>query len=134
MSLRRNDGQIHSLHFCSTILRHISVAWDDVYGGVFSGLKHVDDNIWNMGKPLYNHAESLIGLLAIIEHTGNSKAIEWFSKIYDFTIRNYVQKDRGYILWQDNGDRQVTLQEHGARAENFITHVILRSTCMLLTG
>lgn len=26
--------------------RHIAVAWDDVYGGVFRNLQHVDRNVW----------------------------------------------------------------------------------------
>jgi len=101
------------------IRRHITVAWDDVYGGIFSGLSHVDTNTWNLGKPLYNHAESLIGLLAIIEHTGAQWAQDLFSKVYSFTIEKYVQKDKGYTLWQDGGDRKVTLREHSTRAENF---------------
>ena len=101
------------------IMRHIRVAWDDVYEGILSGLSHVDNNTWDLGKPLYNQAESLIALLAIIEHTGNRQAIELFSEIYMFTIKNYVQKDRGFTLWQDGGDRWVTFREHGARAENF---------------
>ena len=99
--------------------RHITVAWDDVYGGVFGGLDHVDNNIWNLGKPLYNHGESLIGLLAAIEHTGDREAVGLFSKIYAFAIEHYMQKDRGFALWQDGGDRFVTFRQHETRAENF---------------
>ena len=101
------------------IRRHITVAWDDVYGGIFSGLTHVDKNTGNLSKPLYNQAESLIGLLTVIEHTGDRWAQELFSKIYAFTIQKYVQKEQGYLLWQDSGDRKVTLREHATRAENF---------------
>ena len=87
--------------------------------GILSGLSHVDNNTWSLSKPLYNQAESLIALLAIIENTGNKEAIKLFSEVYTLTIKNYVQKDRGFTLWQDRGDRWVTFREHGTRAENF---------------
>ena len=64
---------------------------DDVYGGIFSGLSLVDANTWNLVKPLYNHAESLIVLLAIIEHTSTQWAQDLFSQVYAFTIEKYVQ-------------------------------------------
>ena len=99
--------------------RHIVIGWDDVYGGVASALTNVDDNTWNMTKPLHNDVEALVGLLSMIEHTGDPGAVELFSRIYEFTIEKRLLKKYGYPLWQHEGDRKVTYQPHTQRAEHF---------------
>jgi N-acylglucosamine 2-epimerase len=101
------------------IVHHVEVGWDYVYGGVCSGINNVEKNTWNMTKPLHNQAESLIGLLAIIEHTGDPRAQELFAQIYSFTTEKYVLKKYGYPLWQHDADRKVTFQPHSTRAEHF---------------
>ena len=101
------------------IVHHVEVGWDYVYGGVCSAITNVEKNTWNMTKPLHNQAESLIGLLSIIEHTGDPRAQELFSQIYSFTVQKYVLKKYGFPLWQHDADRKVTYQSHTTRAENF---------------
>jgi len=101
------------------LLRHIAVGWDDVYGGTASLLTHVDNNTWNMTKPLHCDVEALVGLLMLIEHTGDPRAVDSFARIYDFTIDKRVLKKHGYPLWQHEGDRKVTYEPHTRRAEHF---------------
>ncbi|MGA2608223.1 MAG: hypothetical protein ABSH01_12295 [Terriglobia bacterium] len=33
--------------------RHVEVAWDGVYGGVFCSLNNVDQNLWSLDKVLW---------------------------------------------------------------------------------
>ncbi len=101
--------------------RHCEVAWDDVYGGVFYGLRHVDDNVWWVHKPGWCQMEALIGLLCIIEHTGDAWAKEYFNKLYPWVMAKFPLKQYGYPLWIDYADRKVTFDkgDGSRRAENF---------------
>jgi mannose/cellobiose epimerase-like protein (N-acyl-D-glucosamine 2-epimerase family) len=99
--------------------RHIEVAWDDVYGGVFGTLRHVDNNVWETGKINYVQAECLIGLLAIIEHTSADWAREWFGRIYTYTLENFPLKKYGFPLWNVSADRKATFVPHANRVENY---------------
>ena len=99
--------------------RHIEVAWDDVYGGVFGTLQHVDNNIWETAKINYVQAECLNGLLAVIEHTGDDWAREWFDRIYTYTLANFPLKKYGFPLWNVSADRKMSFVQHANRVENF---------------
>jgi len=116
--VRRQDRKLYDAAV-ESLLRHVEVGWDDVYGGVMSALTHVDDNIWNTSKPLHNQVESLIGLLTIVEHTGNPRAAELFGEVFVFAVEKYVLKKYGYPLWQHDADRRVTYEPHTRRAEHF---------------
>ncbi len=63
--------------------RHVEVAWDDVYGGVFRALDNVDNNIWKIDKVLWAQEEVLVGTLFMIQHTGDPWAYQWFEKIFE---------------------------------------------------
>lgn len=112
--------------------RHIEVAWDDVYGGVFGTLKHVDNNIWETSKINYVQAECLIGLLAVIEHTGADWAREWFGRIYAYTLANFPLKKYGFPLWNVSADRKATFVTHSNRMENYHhpRHLMLNMECL----
>ncbi len=99
--------------------RHIEVAWDDVYGGVFGTLRHVDNNVWAMPKINYVQAECLEGLLTIIEHTGADWAREWFSRIYAYTLETFPLKKHGFPLWDVSTDRKGTFVPTASRVENY---------------
>jgi mannose/cellobiose epimerase-like protein (N-acyl-D-glucosamine 2-epimerase family) len=116
--LRRKDRTLFDTA-ADRLRRHVEVGWDDVYGGVASMLIHVDDNTWNMSKPLHCDIEALVGFIMVLEHTGEAWAAELFSRIYEFTIAKRVLKKYGFPLWQHEGDRQVTYQPHTQRAEHF---------------
>ena len=94
--------------------RHVEVLWDDVYGGLFA-LKHVDNNIWNMNKPLWLQVEVLFGTLTMIELTGDPWAKEWFERMYTYFREKFYLKKRGLPLWLFGGDRQVTFTPHTKR-------------------
>ena len=112
--------------------RHIEVAWDDVYGGVFGTLRHVDNNVWETGKINYVQAECLIGLLAIIEHTSADWAREWFGRIYTYTLETFPLNKYGFPLWNVSADRKATFVPHANRVENYHhpRHLMLNLECL----
>ena len=99
--------------------RHVDVAWDDVYGGVFHGLNHVDKNIWRVEKVLWAQAEVLIGALIVVEHLGAPWAAGMFEKMYDYVMSTYPLKKYGFPLWMEGGDRTMTFKKHASRVENY---------------
>jgi N-acylglucosamine 2-epimerase len=99
--------------------RHVEVSWDDVYGGAFRSLDHVDNYIWKTDKVLWLQEEVLIGTLCLIEHTGDQWAKDWFSKVFIYVQDKYPLKKHGFPLWITSADRKVTFVPHADRVENF---------------
>jgi mannose/cellobiose epimerase-like protein (N-acyl-D-glucosamine 2-epimerase family) len=89
--------------------RHVEVAWDDVYGGVFRSLNNVDQNLWTLDKVLWEQEEVLIGSLFIYEQTGNPWAGEMFGGMFNYVQQNYPLRECGSPLWKSAADRQVSL-------------------------
>lgn len=112
--------------------RHVEVAWDDVYGGVFQGLTNVWKNEWVLDKVLWAQEEVLIGSLFIVEQTGDPWAKEMFGKMYTYVQDKYPLKKYGYPLWINSADRKVTFVTHYNRAENFHhpRHLMLNLLCI----
>jgi N-acylglucosamine 2-epimerase len=101
------------------IHRHLEVSRDDVYGGHFPVLRHVDDDLWDTSKPLSAQAEALIALMKIVEHTGASWAADRFRELFSFVTGKYVQKKYGMPLWQGAGDRKVAFIKNGSVVDVF---------------
>ncbi len=102
--------------------RHVEVAWDDVYGGVFRNLQNVDKNIWTLNKVLWAQEEVLIGCMMIIERTGAPWAKEMFDRMYRHVRDKYPLKNLGSPLWMYASDRRVTYEAFSRmpkRIENF---------------
>ncbi len=99
--------------------RHVEVAWDDVYGGVFRSLNHVDRNQWTLDKVLWAQEEVLIGSLLVYEHAGARWAAEMFSRMNAYVRARYPLRPHGYSLWIGTGDRKVTFEPHASRVENY---------------
>ncbi|MCW5977460.1 MAG: AGE family epimerase/isomerase [Bryobacteraceae bacterium] len=99
--------------------RHVEVAWDDVYGGVFRNLQHVDNNVWSVDKVLWAQEETLIGALCVVEQTGEAWAREMFDRTYAYVQAKYPLKQYGFPLWITAADRKVTFERHANRVENF---------------
>ena len=76
-ALRRKDPILFDLA-AARFRRHLEVAWDDVYGGLFRGVRHVDRNDWLLDKVLWEQEEALIGCLMLIEHRGDRWEHETF--------------------------------------------------------
>jgi N-acylglucosamine 2-epimerase len=99
--------------------RHVEVAWDRVYGGVFRSLNHVDRNLWALDKVLWEQGEVLTGCMLIYEHTGAPWAADIFTRMNDYVRAKYPLRPHGFSLWISEADRQVTFQPHTARVENY---------------
>ncbi len=115
---RRRDRTLFELA-ARRFKRHVEVAWDDVYGGVFRSLNHVDRNIWLVDKVLWAQEEVLIGSLFAFEHTGWKWAKDWFVKMYNYVHEKWPLRKHGHSLWDNGTDRQVTYVEHYNRVENY---------------
>jgi mannose/cellobiose epimerase-like protein (N-acyl-D-glucosamine 2-epimerase family) len=102
--------------------RHVEVAWDKVYGGVFRNLMKVDENIWTLDKVLWAQEEVLIGSLFIFEHTGADWAREMFNQTFNYVQKTFPLKKHGSSLWMYAGNRKVEFEEfkkRPRRVENY---------------
>jgi mannose/cellobiose epimerase-like protein (N-acyl-D-glucosamine 2-epimerase family) len=115
---RRKDQKLFDV-VAERFKRHVKVAEDDVYGGVFRSLVNVNENIWKVDKVLWAQEEVLIGSLFILEQTGATWAKEMFEKQWKYVIDKYPLKQYGYPLWILSADRKVTFEEHYSRVGNF---------------
>jgi N-acylglucosamine 2-epimerase len=96
--------------------RHVDSSWDDVYGGYYHELTHVDKNIWTLNKLRWVHEEILIGAMILIEHTGDEWAINCYAKTEEYIRKNYVRPEYAFVI--DSGDRK--MQKHTqVRAEHY---------------
>ena len=102
--------------------RHVEVAWDDVYGGIFRNLQHVNNNTWLTDKVLWAQEEVLIGSLFVLEQTGAQWAEEMFTKTYRYVIDKYPLDRYGSPLWMYASDRKASFEaftKMPKRVENF---------------
>ncbi|MEZ5402173.1 MAG: AGE family epimerase/isomerase [Bryobacteraceae bacterium] len=117
-ALRRNDSKLLG-RAVELFRRHVEVAWDDLDGGFFRSLDHVEKNIWKTDKVLWLQEEVLIGTLFLSEHTGDAWARAWFDKTYRYVRNKFPLKPHGYSLWILGADRKVTFEEKATRVGNF---------------
>jgi mannose/cellobiose epimerase-like protein (N-acyl-D-glucosamine 2-epimerase family) len=119
-AVRKRDRALFDLA-AERFRRHAEVAWDYVYGGVFYGLRNVDNNVWWTTKYGWVQMEALIGTLCIIEHTGAQWAKDYFARLYPWVMAKFPLKQYGYPLWIDSADRWVKFDkgDGSRRAENF---------------
>jgi len=102
--------------------RHVEVAWDDVYGGVFRNLQNVDRNVWSVDKVLWAQEEVLIGSLLILERRGHEWAAELFQRTNSYVREKFVLKKHESPLWMYASDRKATYEaflKMPKRVENF---------------
>ena len=100
--------------------RHIEVAWDDVYGGVFGTLRRM----WTamsgrQAKINYVRRNASKGSSRSSEHTGADWAREWFSRIYDWHDKDLPAQKHGFPLWDVSTDRRGTFVRTATRVENY---------------
>ena len=95
--------------------RHVEVAWDRVYSGVFRNLMNVDENLWTLDKVLWAQEEVLIGSLLIYEVTGAEWAREMFERTHDYVRRTFPLKKHGSPVWMYAGNRKVEFEEFKTR-------------------
>jgi N-acylglucosamine 2-epimerase len=119
-ALRRRDRALFDL-CAARFQRHVEVAWDDVYGGLFRALK-ITPNEYTLDKVLWLQEEGLIGSLLLLEHGSDSQATwaaRWFERIFDWVEERCSLKPHGHPLYQISGDRQMTFVPHVTRKENY---------------
>ncbi len=117
-AVRRGDQKLFDLS-AKRFKRHVEVARDDVYGGVFRSLVNVDKNIWKVDKVLWAQEEVLIGSLFIYLRSGAGWAKGMFDRQWDYVTDKYPLKQYGYPLWILSADRKVTFEKHYSRVGNF---------------
>lgn len=115
---RRKDKKLFDLA-AERFRRHVEVAWDDVYGGAFRSLDHVDKNMWKVDKVLWLQEEVLIGSLFVVEHTGAQWAKDMFAKMFHYVQEKFPLKQYGFPIWILGADRKVTFERHSTRVGNF---------------
>lgn len=118
---RRRDEKLFD-KLAEWLKRHVEVAWDDVYGGVFRNLQNVDKNLWLVDKVLWAQEEVLIGSLYVIERTGAAWAKEVFDRMYAYIAAKYPLHRHGSPLWMYASDRKATYEAFSKmpkRVENF---------------
>jgi N-acylglucosamine 2-epimerase len=115
-AMRRRDHGLFE-QTAERFRRHIEVAWDDVYGGVFRAM-HVH-GAYTFDKVLWAQEEVLIGCLILIEHTNWKWPRHWFDKMFAYVEERCSLKQYGYPLYTTGGDRKVTFQPHVQRKEHY---------------
>lgn len=130
-AVRRRDRVLFDLA-AKRFKRHVEVAWDNVYGGIFRSLNHVDKNVWLVDKVLWAQEEVLIGTLMVSEHRGWKWAKDWFIKMYNYVHDKWPLQRHGHALWDIGTDRKVTYFEHSNRVENYHhpRHLMLNLTAI----
>jgi mannose/cellobiose epimerase-like protein (N-acyl-D-glucosamine 2-epimerase family) len=117
-ALRRGDSALWS-EAARQFRRHVEVAWDDVYGGVFRNLRDVDGNAWDVDKVLWEQLEVLIGCLCMVENGSDRWASETFWRMFQYVRDHFRLERHGLPLYQFTGDRKVTFTPHSDRIENY---------------
>jgi len=118
---RRRDEKLFD-KFAAWFKRHVEVAWDDVYGGVFRDLQNVDRNVWLVDKVLWAQEEVLIGSLLVVERRGYDWAVELFRRTNSYVREKYPLKKYGSPLWMYASDRKASYEvflKMPKRVENF---------------
>ncbi len=115
---RRGDEGLRSTA-ATLFRRHVEVAWDDVYGGVFRNLRDADRNLWDVDKVLWEQLEVLIGCLCLVEHSGDHWAGAMFERMFVY-VRDHFRLERfGLPLYMFTADRKATFTRHSDRIENY---------------
>ena len=118
---RRRGDQALFDQVAARFRRHLGVAWDDVFGGVFRNLQHVERNVWLTDKVLWAQEEVLIGTLLLVESGAEWAAAE-FSRMYRYVRSTYLLNEGGGPTWMYAGNRRM---EHASflamprRLENY---------------
>jgi N-acylglucosamine 2-epimerase len=131
---RRRDRKLFET-LSAWFKRHVEVAWDDVYDGVFRNLQNVERNLWLVDKVLWLQEEVLIGSLFIFEQTGAEWAREIFERMYRYVREKYPLNTHGSPLWMFASDRKVSYEaflKMPKRVENFHhpRHLMLNLLCI----
>ncbi len=93
-AVRRGDAKLFR-RAAERFRRHVTVATDNVYGGVFRNLANVDTNELSLDKAEWEQAETLNGSMLMIEHLGDFWAAETFDKFFNYIEDNFPVRRHG---------------------------------------
>jgi mannose/cellobiose epimerase-like protein (N-acyl-D-glucosamine 2-epimerase family) len=116
--LRKKDDGLFNLA-AERFRRHVEVCHDDVYGGWFRSLDHVDENRWTVDKYSWLQEEVLVGTMILVEQTGSAWAQEWYGRAWNYVLEKLALRQHGFPLWANNGDRRWTFVRHARDCEHF---------------
>ena len=117
-ALRRNDAVLWN-RAAGLFRRHVDVAWDDVYDGVFRNIRDVERNVWDVDKVLWEQLEVSIGCLLLVERAGDAWAAERFARMFRYVNDRFRLERHGLPLYMFTADRKVTFTAHSDRIENY---------------
>jgi len=115
-AMRRKDRALFDLA-AARFRRHLEVAWDDVYSGLFRAV-HVH-GAHTFDKVLWLQEEALVGCLILLEHAGLDWAGAWFGRVFDYVEERFSLGQYGWPLYLYSGDRKVSYVEHVGRKEHY---------------
>ncbi len=129
---RRKDESLFDVA-AQRFKRHVQVAWDDVYQGVFHCLDNVEENKWLLDKVLWAQHEVSIGLLILIVEKQDPWAIQFFGKMHHYVTNHFQLRTLPYQPWKIGGDRHIQSAGAGSRIENYHHPRYLMLSIQLLT-
>jgi len=116
-AVRRNDSAQVELA-CTRIMRHCSVAWDPLHGGLYRGMNtlsaHGDYATMN-DKVGWVHQEALLAVLMVLLHCKCATVRAWaqgfWTDLHAWVMDKFPLKKHGYKLWMVGGERDLQFQE-----------------------
>ena len=114
---RRQDKQLMKLAVDRTI-RTLSYGWDEKYGGIlyFMDVKNYPPQALEWDQKLWwVHVETLIALLKGYHHTGDSRCLEWFNKVHEYTWSHFPDPEYGEWFGYLNRQGEVLLPLKGGK-------------------
>jgi len=114
-AIRRKDAALFKTAG-DAFKHHVTVAKDNVYGGYFRSLDHIDNNTWTVDKVRWLQEEVMIGSLMLLEHTGDQWALNTFAETDAYHREKFTRPEYAFVI--DSGDRKVDKHSQ-TRAENY---------------
>lgn len=114
---RRQDKTLMKLAVDRTI-RTLSYGWDEKYGGIlyFMDVKNYPPQALEWDQKLWwVHVETLIALLKGYKHTGDSRCLDWFNKVHQYTWSHFPDADYGEWFGYLNRQGEVLLPLKGGK-------------------
>lgn len=105
-AVRRRDGKLFDTA-AERFRRHVEIALDRVYGGIFHAVNHVDKNIWVLDKAFWAQVEVLVGALILIEHKADPWAKRIFDDMYRYIEEKYTLTRYNCPMWSLGGGRSM---------------------------
>jgi N-acylglucosamine 2-epimerase len=96
----------------------LSYGWDEKYGGIFyfMDVKNYPPQQLEWDQKLWwVHVETLIALLKGYQHIGDSRCLEWFNKVHEYTWSHFPDREYGEWFGYLNRQGEVLLPLKGGK-------------------